>query len=108
MSCLLLHGVRIAASTVFESNRNARAHPRYPARCTLVAQLRHQGAAALELAIAELSTTGALAARVIRLLRRGLLLHGATVPTRNGDVWVQRRCSAGRVLRAQLPSDSQL
>ena len=65
-------------------------------------------AAVTALAIAELSTTGAFAARVIRLLRRGLLLRGATVPARDGDAWVQRRCLAGRVLRAQLPLDSQL
>jgi len=56
------------------------------------------------LAIAELSTTGALAARVIRLLCRGLLSCGPTVLMRDRDAWVQQRCSAGRVLCAQLPT----
>jgi len=60
------------------------------------------------LAIAELSTTGALAARVIRLLCRGLFSCGPTVLMRDRDAWVQRRCSAGRVLCAQLPPDSQV
>ena len=60
------------------------------------------------LAIAELSTTGALTARAIRLLCRGLFSCGPTVLMRDRDVWVQRRCSAGRVLCAQLPPDSQV
>ena len=55
-----------------------------------------------------ISTTGALAARTIRLLRGGLFLRGPAVPTRDRDAWVQRRCSAGCVLCAQLPSDSQV
>ena len=78
--------------------------------CGAFARLRCAGAAALlsgaravctaatgfagvtALAIAELSTTGAFAARVIRLLRRGLLLRGTMVPKamRDGDAWVQR------------------
>ena len=65
-------------------------------------------AAAAAQAIAELSTTGALAARTIRLLRGGLFLRGPAVPMRDRDAWVQRRCSAGRVLCAQLPPDSQV
>ena len=48
------------------------------------------GAAAL--AIAELSTTGTLAARVIRLLRGDLFLCGPAVPLRDYDARVQRRC----------------
>jgi len=42
------------------------------------------------LAIAELSTTEACAARAIRLLRRGLFLRGISVPLRDGDAFVQR------------------
>ena len=60
------------------------------------------------LAIAELSTTEALASRVIRLLRRGLFSCRPTVPMRDRNARVQRRCSAGRVLCAQLPPDSQV
>ena len=52
------------------------------------------------LAIAELSTTETIAARMIRLLRCGLFLRGLVVLIRDGDAWVQRRCSAGRVLCA--------
>ena len=77
-------------------------------RRRLCAQLRHQGVAVTALAIAEFSTTGALAANVTRLLRRGLLSCCRTVPMRDRDARVQRRCSAGRVLCAQLPPDSQV
>ena len=58
--------------------------------------------------IAELSTTEAFATRTIRLPCRVLFLRGATVLMRDRDAWVQRRCSAGRVLCAQLPADSQV
>jgi len=60
------------------------------------------------LAIAELSTTGACAARAIRLPCRGLFSFGAAVFMRDFDAWMQLSCSAGRVLRAQLPPDSQV
>jgi hypothetical protein len=60
------------------------------------------------LAIAELSTTEALAARTIRLLRRVLFLRGPAVLMHDGDALVQRHCPAGRVLCAQLPPDSQV
>jgi hypothetical protein len=60
------------------------------------------------LAIAELSTTEALAARTIRLLRRVLFLRGPAVLMHDRDAWVQRRCSVGRVLCAQLPPDSHV
>ena len=61
-----------------------------------------------QVAIAELSTTEAFAARTIRLPCRVLFLRGPTVFMRDRDAWVQRRCSAGRVLCAQLPPDSQV
>jgi hypothetical protein len=60
------------------------------------------------LAIAELSTTEAFAARAIRLLCCGLISRVAVAFIHDGDVWVQRRCSAGRVLCTQLPPDSQV
>jgi len=60
------------------------------------------------LAIAELSTTEAFAARAIRLLCRGLFSCVVVVHVRNSDAWVQLCCSAGRVLCAQLPPDSQM
>jgi hypothetical protein len=53
-------------------------------------------------AIAEWSTTGALAARVIRLLRRGLFSCEDMVLGHDRDAWVRQRCSAGHRLCAQL------
>ena len=60
------------------------------------------------LAIAELSTTEAFAACMSCLLCRGLFSCCPAVFVRDRDAWVQRRCSAGCVLCAQLPSDSQV
>jgi hypothetical protein len=60
------------------------------------------------LAIAESSATEARAAHTGCVLCRGLDLSGATVPLRDFDAWVQLSCPAGRVLRAQLPPDSQV
>ena len=60
------------------------------------------------LAIAELSTTEAFAACMSCLLCRGLLSCGPTVFIDDTDAWVQRRFSAGRMLCAQLPLDSQV
>ena len=59
-------------------------------------------------AIAELSTTGACAARAMRFPCRGLFSFGAVVFMRDYDARVQLACSVGRVLRAQLPPDSQM
>ena len=61
------------------------------------------------LAFAELSTTTeTFAACTIRLLCRGLFSCVAMVHVRTSDAWVQLCCSAGRVLCAQLPPDSQM
>ena len=60
------------------------------------------------LAIAELSTTGPFAACTIRLLCCGLFPCVAMVHLHGSNAWVQLCCSAGRVLRAQLPPDSQM
>ena len=60
------------------------------------------------LAIAELSTTEAFAACASCLLCRGLFSCGPAVLVHDNDAWLQRRCSAGRVLCAQLPLDSQV
>ena len=60
------------------------------------------------LAIAELSTTEAIAARTSCLLCRGLFSCGAAAFVHDDDAWVQRRCSAGRMMCAQLPLDSQV
>ena len=65
-------------------------------------------AGVVALAIAELSTTEAFAARMIRLLVCGLFSCVAMMHVHNSDAWVQLCCSAGRVLRAQLPPDSQV
>ena len=60
------------------------------------------------LAIAELSTTEAFAACMSCLLCRGLFSCGPAVFVHDRDAWVQRHCSAGRVLCAQPPPDSQV
>ena len=60
------------------------------------------------LAIAELSTTETFAARTSCLLCRGLFSCGRAVFIHDADAWVQRHCLAGRMLRAQLPLDSQV
>jgi len=65
-------------------------------------------AAVVALAIAESSTTGAHAARTIRLLRRGLFSCVPTVLMRDGDAWVHQRCPAGCMLCARLLLDSPL
>ena len=57
---------------------------------------------------AELSTTGAIAARANCLLCRGLFSCGPAVLIRDGDAWVQRWCSVGRTMCAQLPLGSQV
>ena len=60
------------------------------------------------LAIAELSTTEAFAACTSCLLCHGLFSCGPVVFVHDDDAWVQRRCSAGRMVCAQLPLDSQV
>ena len=60
------------------------------------------------LAIAELSTTEAFAACMSCLLCRGLFSFDPTVHVRDRVVWVQQRCSVGRMVCAQLPLDSQV
>ena len=70
------------------------------------AAARFAGVAAL--AIAELSTAEAIAACMSCLLCRGLFSCGPTVFVHDNDAWVQRRCSVGRVMCAQLPLDSQV
>ena len=60
------------------------------------------------LAMAELSATEAFAACMSCLLCRGLFSCGPTVHVRNCDVWVQQRCSMGRMMCAQLLLDSQV
>jgi hypothetical protein len=60
------------------------------------------------LAISELSTTEAFVARQRCVLLPGLFFGGPMVLMRYRDAWVQRRCPAGCMLRAQLPLDSQV
>ena len=60
------------------------------------------------LAIAKFSTTEAFAARASCLLCHGLFSCGHAVFVHDSDAWVQRRCSAGRMICAQLPLDSQV
>ena len=105
----LCRGLFSCVATVPERDRNARVQQHCWARRVLCALPLHQMRAGwTALAIAELSTTGALDARTIRLLHRGFFLRGFAVLIRDGDAWAQRRCSAGRVLCAQLAPDSQV
>jgi hypothetical protein len=60
------------------------------------------------LAIAELSTTEALAARASCLLCRGLFSCEPTVVENDNDARVRQRCSVGRMRSATLPLDSQV
>ena len=60
------------------------------------------------MAIAELSTTEAIAARATCLLCRGLYSCDPAVFVHDRNAWVQRRCSVGRMMCAQLPLDSQV
>ena len=60
------------------------------------------------LAIAEICTTEAFAARASCLLYRGLFSCGAAVLKHDDDARVQRHCSAERMMCAQLPLDSQV
>jgi len=60
------------------------------------------------LAIAELSTTEASVACTSCLLWRGLFPCGSAVFVNDNDAWVQQRCSAGCMMSAQLPLDSQV
>jgi hypothetical protein len=60
------------------------------------------------LAIAELSTTEAIAAHASCLLCRGSFSCGAAVFVHDDGAWVQRRCSAGHMVFVQLPLDSQV
>jgi hypothetical protein len=60
------------------------------------------------LAIAELSATEAFAACMSCLLCCGLFPYGPAVFEHDDDARVQLRCSAGRMMCAQLPLDSQV
>jgi hypothetical protein len=60
------------------------------------------------MAIAELSTTGAIAACMSCLLCRGLFSFGTMMFVHDNDARVQQRCSVGRMMRAQLPLDSHV
>jgi len=60
------------------------------------------------LAIAEISTTEAIAARASCLLCRGLFSCGPAMFVHDHDAWLQRRCPAGCALCALLLLDSQM
>jgi hypothetical protein len=59
-------------------------------------------------ALAKFSTTEAFAACTSCLLCGCLFLCGAAVFVHDDHAWVQRHCSAGRMMCAQLPLDSQV
>jgi len=108
MSCLPCHGLFSCGATVIVRDCDARVLRHCPTDRMPPAQLRYKGAGVATLAIAGLSTTEACAARTGFLLCRGLLACEATAIMRDNDARVPRRCSAGRVLCAQLLSDSHV
>ena len=108
MSCLLCRGLFSCAATVLERDRDAWVQRRCSAGRIMCAQLPLDSQVWPSLAIAELSTTEAFAARVSCLLYRGLFSCDPTAFEHDTDAWVQRRCPAGCMLCAQLPLDSQM
>ena len=93
---------------MLERNQDAWMQQHCSARHGLFAQLRHRSAAAAALAIAELSTTEAFAARANCLLCRGLLSSDPALFVHDCDAWVQQCGSVGRMMPTQLPLDSQV
>ena len=91
---------------MFVRDRNTWVQQRCSVGRMMCPQLASQNVTAL--AIAELSTTETIAARVSCLLSRGLFSCGPTVLEHDYDACLQRHCSAGCMMCAQLPLDSQV
>ena len=108
MSCLLCRGMFSCVPVVFVHDNDAWAQRRCSAGRMMCAQLPLDSQVWTALAIAKLSTTEAFAARASCLLCRSLFSRGHAVFVHDDNVWVQRRCSAGRMMCAQLPLDSQV
>ena len=73
--------------------------------CMMCAQLPLDSQVWPSLAIAELSTTEAFAVLMSCLLYRSLFSCSPAVFVHDRDACVQRRCSVGRMMCAQLPLD---
>ena len=107
-SCLLCRGLFSCGPVVFVHDDHACVQWRCSAGTHDVCTAAAGFAGVTALAIAELSTTEAFAACTSCLLCRGLFSCGPAVFVHDGDAWVQRRCSAGRMMGAQLPLNSQV
>jgi hypothetical protein len=105
-SCLLCRGLFSCGPAVFVHDDDAWVQRRCSAGHMMCVQLPLDSVTAL--AIAKFSTTEAIAARASCLLCRGLFSCGSAVFVHDSDAWVQRRCSAGRMMCVQLPLDSQV
>ena len=108
MSCLLCRGLFSCGPAVFVHDRDAWVQRHCSVGRMMCSQLPLASQYVTALAIAELSTTETIAARVSCLLSRGLFSCGPTVLEHDYDACLQRHCSAGRVLCAQPPPDSQV
>jgi len=89
-------------------DRGAWVQQRYSLGHMMCAQLPLDSQGVVATPRAELITTEAFAARTSCLLCRDSFSYVATVFAHDNDAWVQRRCSAGRMLCAQRPPDSQV
>jgi hypothetical protein len=108
MSCLLCRGLLSCGPSVLVLDRDVWVQHRCPVGCVLCALLPLDSQVCRALAIAELSTTEAFAARASCSLCCGLLSSDPAVRERDRDAWVQQCCSVGRMMCAQLPLDSQV
>ena len=107
MSCLLCRGLLSCVAAVFIHDDDAWVQRRCSVGRMMCPQLPLASQYVTALAIAELSTTETIAARVSCLLSRGLFSCGPTVLVHDYDAWVQRHCSVGRMMCSQLPLASQ-
>jgi hypothetical protein len=88
--CLLRRGLFLSAAMVYERDQDVWVPSGLHAVSTAAAGFADVAA----LAIAGLSTTGAFAACMSCLLRRGLFMRAAAVYERDQDAWMQQSCSA--------------
>ena len=108
-SCLLCRGLFSCGAAVFVHDSDAWVQRRCSAGRMMCVQLPLESQVWRRWqCLAELSTTEAIAARASCLLCRGLFSCGPAVFVHDNDAWVQRHCSVGRTMCAQLPLDSQV
>ena len=97
-SCLLSRGLFSCGPTVLEHDHDAWVQRHCSVGRMMCPQLPLASQYVTALAIAELSTTETIAARVSCLLSRGLFSCGPTVLEHDYDACLQRHCSVGCML----------